>query len=60
MEIKIADCAGFCFGVDRAVKIAYDTAKGGGKNIYTYGKLIHNRDVTENLRQKGTAGCAGD
>ncbi len=55
MEIKIADCAGFCFGVDRAVKIAYDTAKGGGKNIYTYGKLIHNRDVTENLRQKGVA-----
>ncbi len=55
MEIKIADCAGFCFGVDRAVKIAYDTAAGGSEKIYTYGKLIHNRDVTENLREKGVA-----
>ncbi len=53
MEIKIADKAGFCFGVDRAVKIAYDTAKGAGKNICTYGMLIHNRDVTADLEGMG-------
>ncbi len=53
MEIKIADKAGFCFGVDRAVKIAYDTAKGGDKSICTYGMLIHNRDVTADLECMG-------
>ena len=49
MEIKIADKAGFCFGVDRAVKIAYSTAKESTKSIFTYGMLIHNADVTEEL-----------
>ncbi len=53
MEIKIADKAGFCFGVDRAVKIAYDTAERMQKKIYTYGMLIHNGDVTKELEQKG-------
>ncbi len=53
MEIKIADKAGFCFGVDRAVKIAYDTAKDKGKNIFTYGMLIHNHDVTADLESMG-------
>ena len=53
MEIKIADKAGFCFGVDRAVKIAYETAKTGGKNVCTYGMLIHNSDVTAELENMG-------
>ncbi len=53
MEIKIADKAGFCFGVDRAVRIAYDVAKSGEKNIFTYGMLIHNSDVTGDLEDMG-------
>ena len=54
MEIKIAEKAGFCFGVDRAVKIAYECPdKYEGRKIYTYGMLIHNRDVNETLTQKG-------
>lgn len=48
MKIEIADKAGFCFGVDRAVKIAYALSKEGG-SLATYGMLIHNRDVTEDL-----------
>ena len=56
MEIKIAEKAGFCFGVDRAVKIAYDTAR-EKENIYTYGKLIHNRDVIAEL-EKLNVKCA--
>ncbi len=57
MEIKIADKAGFCFGVDRAVKIAYDTAGSETRKIYTYGMLIHNRDVTSELEEMGVC-CA--
>ncbi len=53
MEIKIADKAGFCFGVDRAVKIAYSTAAEHSKGVFTYGMLIHNRDVTDELAKMG-------
>lgn len=54
MKIKIADKAGFCFGVDRAVKIAYAAAESGEKTV-TYGALIHNKTVTEELSNMGVA-----
>ena len=54
MKIKIADKAGFCFGVDRAVKIAYAAAESGEKSV-TYGALIHNKTVTEKLSVMGVA-----
>lgn len=53
MEIRIADKAGFCFGVDRAVKIAYNMANQSDGKIYTYGMLIHNSDVTTDLEKMG-------
>lgn len=55
MRIELAKTAGFCFGVDRAVKIAYECA-GRADNTYTYGMLIHNRSLTEELREAGI-GC---
>ena len=48
MKIEIADKAGFCFGVARAVKIAYENAETQGKTA-CFGMLIHNRDVTGGL-----------
>ncbi len=57
MEIKIADKAGFCFGVDRAVKIAYSTAEENQGTVYTYGMLIHNGDVIRDLEKMGVV-CA--
>ena len=59
MEIEIADKAGFCFGVDRAVKIAYNTAKDKKAGVFTYGMLIHNKDVIESLETMGV-GCVED
>ncbi len=59
MEIRIAEKAGFCFGVDRAVKIAYNTAEDKKGLVYTYGMLIHNRDVTLELENLGVV-CAED
>ncbi|NLX64549.1 MAG: bifunctional 4-hydroxy-3-methylbut-2-enyl diphosphate reductase/30S ribosomal protein S1 [Clostridiaceae bacterium] len=51
MEIKVAKYAGFCFGVDKAVKTSFELDYDG--NIYTLGELIHNRDVIEQLKNKG-------
>lgn len=52
MKTEIAEKAGFCFGVARAVKIARENAGDGGSAV-TYGMLIHNRDVTEELKELG-------
>ena len=52
MEVKIAKTAGFCFGVKRAVDRAYELTD-EEKPIYTYGELIHNESVVENLRKRG-------
>lgn len=51
-EIIVAENAGFCFGVDRAVKIVYNILR-EGKRVVTYGEIIHNRDVTKELAAKG-------
>ncbi|WP_405346162.1 bifunctional 4-hydroxy-3-methylbut-2-enyl diphosphate reductase/30S ribosomal protein S1 [Ruminococcus sp.] len=51
-EIKLAESAGFCFGVKRAVNIAFDVAdnRHGG---CTLGPIIHNKEVVRELSEKG-------
>ncbi len=51
-RIEIADKAGFCFGVDRAVKIVYNIIENGGKTV-TYGEIIHNETVVNELKSRG-------
>lgn len=51
MKVIVAKTAGFCFGVKRAVDFAY--SKVGQENIYTYGPIIHNKEVTNDLEEKG-------
>ena len=51
-EVILAKSAGFCFGVKRAVDMVYEQIKKGG-NIYTYGPIIHNESVVEDLAAKG-------
>lgn len=51
MKVIVAKTAGFCFGVKRAVDFAY--SKVGQSNIYTYGPIIHNKEVTKDLDEKG-------
>jgi len=52
MEVRLAKSAGFCFGVKRAVDTVYEQIE-TGKKIYTYGPIIHNEDVVNDLREKG-------
>lgn len=51
MEIRLAKTAGFCFGVKRAVETVYSHA--GEQEVFTYGPIIHNEEVVEDLRKKG-------
>ncbi|MFY9270646.1 MAG: 4-hydroxy-3-methylbut-2-enyl diphosphate reductase [Candidatus Manganitrophaceae bacterium] len=53
MEILIAENAGFCFGVKRAVKMAFDAADGDSEKVYSLGPLIHNPQVVQRLAEKG-------
>ncbi len=52
MKVILAKTAGFCFGVKRAVDAVYEQIKKGGK-IYTYGPIIHNESVVEDLKKQG-------
>ncbi len=58
MKITIAKKAGFCFGVKRAIDITFDLAEEKNEGIYTYGPLIHNPQVVEELQQKGVNACS--
>lgn len=54
MKIHVASHSGFCFGVKKAVETALKAAEDfGDRKIYTYGPIIHNRQVTEYLAEKG-------
>ncbi len=52
MEILCAKTAGFCFGVDRAVRMTYDLADQGHK-VATLGPLIHNPQCVADLAGRG-------
>jgi len=51
MEIFLADKAGFCFGVKRAINTAFKAA-GTGK-VYCLGPLIHNPQEVDRLLEAG-------
>jgi 4-hydroxy-3-methylbut-2-enyl diphosphate reductase len=53
MDIVLAKTAGFCFGVKRAIDIAFKIAREKRKGVYTFGPIIHNPQVVEKLKEKG-------
>ncbi len=52
MQVEVAETAGFCFGVDRAVNAVYKLLE-EGKKACTLGPIAHNPQVTGDLREKG-------
>jgi 4-hydroxy-3-methylbut-2-enyl diphosphate reductase len=60
MKILIAQTAGFCMGVKRAVDLAIDTSRSHAGPIFTLGPLIHNRQTIDMLKERGVAPLAGD
>ena len=53
MEITMAKSAGFCFGVQRAVDSVYKELEENSGKIYTFGPIIHNEQVVEDLNKRG-------
>ena len=57
MEIIMAKTAGFCFGVKRAVDTVYEEVEKHKDKpdhpVYTYGPIIHNEEVVNDLADKG-------
>jgi len=51
MKIYLAEHAGFCFGVKRAMDIVSELI--GEDDVYTLGPLIHNPQVVKDLEEKG-------
>ena len=52
MKLILAQSAGFCYGVRRAVELAEETAAQGTPCVML-GSIIHNRDVIDHLASQG-------
>ncbi|GAB5047446.1 4-hydroxy-3-methylbut-2-enyl diphosphate reductase [Thermodesulfovibrio sp. TK110] len=52
-EIVLVEGAGFCFGVKRAIDIAFDVARKHKDGVFTFGPIIHNPQVIEKLKDLG-------
>jgi len=55
-RVLLAQNAGFCSGVQRAVALALRAAR-RQRTVYTLGELIHNRQVVEALKKHGVVPC---
>jgi (E)-4-hydroxy-3-methyl-but-2-enyl pyrophosphate reductase len=53
VKATVAKGAGFCFGVKRALKIAFDAARTGEGTVVTLGPIIHNPQVVASLEKEG-------
>ncbi len=53
MKIEVAKRAGFCFGVKRAVKMAFEAAQSSPHPVHTLGPIIHNPQVVDELERLG-------
>jgi len=53
LRVRVIEKAGFCFGVQRATKLAFETAASCRGRVFTLGPLIHNPQVVRKLKDAG-------
>lgn len=53
MKVELAESAGFCFGVRRAIDSVYSLAEKKEGPVCTLGPIIHNENVVNDLEKKG-------
>ena len=54
VKIFLASPRGFCAGVERAIDIVEKTILKYGSPVYVRHEIVHNKQVVENLKKKGT------
>ena len=60
LTIKLAKEFGFCYGVERAIDLAYAARKVfPGQPIYILGEIIHNPEVNDQIRAMGIKFLSG-
>ena len=52
-KIILAETAGVCFGVERALKKSYEVTDKSEEDVYSFGPIIHNPQVVRHLEEKG-------
>ena len=52
MKIEVAEYAGYCYGVERALKLTREAAEESDEPIYTLGPIIHNPQVVASLAEQ--------
>jgi len=60
MTIKLAKEFGFCYGVERAIDLAYAARRAyPERRIFLLGEIIHNPEVNDQIRRLGIVTIAG-
>ncbi len=61
LKIKLAEAFGFCWGVERAVAMAYETRRHyPNENIWITNEIIHNPSVNDHLRKMNVRFISAD
>ncbi len=61
LTIKLAKAFGFCYGVERAIDLAYASARHfDDRKIYLLGEIIHNPEVNDQLNELGITSLTED
>ena len=61
LTIKLAKQFGFCYGVERAIDLAYAARKVfNERNVFILGEIIHNPEVNEQIRALGIKNIIGN
>ncbi len=60
VTVRLAKQFGFCYGVERAIDLAYAAGKVfKGRRLYILGEIIHNPEVNEQIRSLGIKNLMG-
>ena len=60
LTVKLAKEFGFCYGVERAIDLAYAARRAyPDRRIFLLGEIIHNPEVNDQIRRLGIVTIAG-